>query len=138
MSANSQGILLMIASMACFTLADLFLKFASESVTTGQITLVLGIGGTLIFWVMLWHQGEPVFSDHSPYNRRIGGDTVYHSGVDLRQLYRGCHYPANATVIVNFVFIFVSKRAGWCASYCSCFTGFWRCIAYRAARFRRF
>ncbi len=79
MSANSQGILLMIASMACFTLADLFLKFASESVTTGQITLVLGIGGTLIFWVMLWHQGEPVFSSgflSGPVILRTTGELV--------------------------------------------------------------
>ena len=41
-SANRLGIVLIIVSMAFFTMADLFLKFSSEFVTTGQITLALG------------------------------------------------------------------------------------------------
>jgi drug/metabolite transporter (DMT)-like permease len=61
-SANRLGIVLMIVSMACFTLADLFLKFASEFATTGQITLALGVGGSFIFWVLLKRKGETAFS----------------------------------------------------------------------------
>jgi drug/metabolite transporter (DMT)-like permease len=77
--ANRRGMLLMIASMACFTFADLFLKFASEFVTTGQITLVLGLGGTLMFWAMLKRKGETVFSSffwEVPVLLRTGGEIV--------------------------------------------------------------
>ena len=77
--ANRRGMLLMIASMACFTLADLFLKFASEHVTTGQITLALGLGGTLMFWIMLKRKGEIVFGHvfwEPPVLLRTAGEVV--------------------------------------------------------------
>ena len=78
-SANRVGIVLMIASMAFFTLADLFLKLSSEFVTTGQITLVLGIGGTLMFWAMLVRKGETVFTPvfwEAPVMLRTAGELV--------------------------------------------------------------
>lgn len=52
----------MTLAMAGFTLADANLKLASETVSTGQITLALGIGGTALFWFMLARKGEPLFS----------------------------------------------------------------------------
>ena len=78
-SANRIGIVLMIASMAFFTMADLFLKLASEFVTTGQITLVLGVGGTFMFWVLLKRKGETVFSSvfyEAPVILRTAGELV--------------------------------------------------------------
>ncbi|MDP6165634.1 MAG: DMT family transporter [Gammaproteobacteria bacterium] len=62
LSKNLQGMLLMTLSMALFTVADMNLKLASQTVTTGQITLTLGIGGTLSFWLLLRHQKQPLFS----------------------------------------------------------------------------
>jgi len=78
-SANRLGIVLMITSMACFTLADLCLKLASEFVTTGQITLALGVGGTFMFWVLLARKGETVFSSvfyEAPVIFRTAGELV--------------------------------------------------------------
>ena len=78
-SENRQGILLMIVSMAFFTLADLFLKYASEFVTTGQITLALGVGGTLMFRLMLFRKGEAVFTSEcisGPVILRTAGEMV--------------------------------------------------------------
>ena len=78
-SANRLGIVLIIVSMAFFTLADLFLKFSSEFVTTGQITLALGVGGTFMFWVLLARKGETVFSlvfYEAPVILRTAGELV--------------------------------------------------------------
>ncbi|HIF88428.1 MAG TPA: DMT family transporter [Candidatus Thioglobus sp.] len=78
-SANRLGIVLMITSMAFFTMADLFLKFSSEFVTTGQITLALGVGGTFMFWVLLKRKGETVFSSvfyEAPVILRTSGELV--------------------------------------------------------------
>jgi len=78
-SANRLGIVLIIVSMAFFTLADLFLKFSSEFVTTGQITLALGVGGTFMFWVLLVRKGETVFSSvfyEAPVILRTAGELV--------------------------------------------------------------
>ena len=52
----------MTLAMAMFTLADMNLKLASVYMTTGQLTLGLGVGGTLSFWLMLRHQKEGLFS----------------------------------------------------------------------------
>jgi len=52
----------MTLSMALFTLADANLKLASETLSTGQITLALGVGGTALFWFMLARRSEPLFS----------------------------------------------------------------------------
>ena len=78
-SANRLGIVLMIISMAFFTMADLFLKFSSEFVTTGQITLALGVGGTFMFWVLLKRKGEAVFGSvfyEPPVILRTAGELV--------------------------------------------------------------
>ena len=52
----------MTLAMAMFTIADMNLKLASAYMTTGQLTLGLGVGGTLSFWLMLRHQKEGLFS----------------------------------------------------------------------------
>ena len=78
-AANRLGIVLIIVSMAFFTMADLFLKFSSEFVTTGQITLALGVGGTFMFWVLLVRKGETVFSSvfyEAPVILRTAGELV--------------------------------------------------------------
>jgi len=62
LSDNLKGMLLMTLSMAAFTLADANLKLASETVSTGQITLALGVGGTTLFWFFLARKGAPLFS----------------------------------------------------------------------------
>ena len=79
LSDNVKGMLLMSLSMAGFTLADANLKMASEHVSTGLITLALGLGGTILFWIILTSKGEPLFSSaifEPPVMLRSAGETV--------------------------------------------------------------
>lgn len=50
---NSQGILLMIAAMAGFALEDMFIKTLSKTLPTGQILMMLGLGGAFCFATLL-------------------------------------------------------------------------------------
>nr|WP_321252525.1 DMT family transporter [uncultured Ruegeria sp.] len=49
---NVNGILLIIGSMAAFSLEDMFIKHLSTSVSTGQIMIVLGLFCSLVFVLM--------------------------------------------------------------------------------------
>lgn len=61
---NRNGILLMLCSMAGFTLEDVFFKQLSINFSTGQILLVSGVFGTLFFAVMALKKGHSLFSPH--------------------------------------------------------------------------
>jgi drug/metabolite transporter (DMT)-like permease len=54
---NLRGILLMVASMAGFAVEDAFIKSAAATVPVGQILILLGLGGTLIFGTLARMQG---------------------------------------------------------------------------------
>lgn len=54
---NLRGILLMVASMAGFAVEDAFIKSAAATVPVGQILILLGLGGTLIFGTLARVQG---------------------------------------------------------------------------------
>ncbi len=49
---NVNGILLIIGSMAAFALEDMFIKYLSVSVSTGQIMIVLGLFCGTVFAIM--------------------------------------------------------------------------------------
>jgi drug/metabolite transporter (DMT)-like permease len=57
-SENLRGILLMVASMASFTFADLFLKLSTESLPTGEVMMAFGIGCAIGFYLILYRRGE--------------------------------------------------------------------------------
>lgn len=61
---NRNGILLVIASMAGFTIEDMFIKQLSTTISTGQILVTLGISGALIFAAMAHLKGHSVFAPH--------------------------------------------------------------------------
>ena len=61
---NLRGIILMVASMAGFALADMFIKGVTTSVPVGLVLLVLGVGGTFGFSALALASGErPVGRD---------------------------------------------------------------------------
>ena len=60
-SANLQSIILMIAAMGCFTLADLLIKIASRTLPVGQIMIMLGIGSSLVFWGLMRLKRDPIY-----------------------------------------------------------------------------
>jgi drug/metabolite transporter (DMT)-like permease len=57
---NLRGILLMVASMAGFALADNFIKQVSDHIPVGMIIFVIGAGGTLIFSALSLRAGEAI------------------------------------------------------------------------------
>lgn len=59
---NLRGALLMVLAMAGFAFEDMFIKLMAEHIPTGQIITLIGIGGGLIFAVMVRARGEPLFS----------------------------------------------------------------------------
>jgi drug/metabolite transporter (DMT)-like permease len=64
MTSNTlRGILLVVASMACFSIEDMFIKQLSVSLPTGQIMFLLGLGGSLVFGLMARRQGQSLVSN---------------------------------------------------------------------------
>lgn len=59
---NVRAILLMIAAMAAFALEDMFIKSVAARLPAGQILIVLGVGGALIFALWARAQGHSVFT----------------------------------------------------------------------------
>ena len=60
MSQNIKSVVLMIIAMGCLTLTDLLIKIASQTLPTGQVMIVYGVGSLLIFWCLLKVKGEPI------------------------------------------------------------------------------
>lgn len=58
--ANLQSIVLMILAMACFTLADLLIKIASQTLPVGQVMIMLGMGSAIVFWLLMIRKGEAI------------------------------------------------------------------------------
>jgi len=63
-NARTQGISLMVLSMALFAIADTFVKLASGTMTAGQVAFLIITGTTLVFTSLtlaqghsLWHPG---------------------------------------------------------------------------------
>ena len=59
---NIRGSALMVLAMAGFALEDTFIKFLSRDLPVGQILLLMGIGGTLIFGALSLAKGDRLFS----------------------------------------------------------------------------
>lgn len=62
MSENQRGILLMVAAMAGFAFEDMFVKILSGSLPVGQILVMLGTSGTLVFAALLRLRGARLFT----------------------------------------------------------------------------
>lgn len=59
--ANLLGSIWMIASMAIFAIEDAFIKAASVSLPVGQILVIFGLGGALVFACLARLNNEPLF-----------------------------------------------------------------------------
>ncbi len=57
---NLRGIILMIAAMAGFAVADMFIKLLSARLPTGEIILLMGLGGLLIFGSAAMLKGDKI------------------------------------------------------------------------------
>lgn len=59
--ANLRGSLAMILAMACFAIEDMFLKAASAALPVGQMLMLFGLGGTIVFGLVALVRGERLF-----------------------------------------------------------------------------
>ena len=59
--ANMLGSIWMIASMAIFAIEDAFVKAASNALPVGQILIIFGLGGAVMFASMARLNNEPLF-----------------------------------------------------------------------------
>jgi drug/metabolite transporter (DMT)-like permease len=59
--ANLRGILLMVAAMAGFALEDSLVKIAARSLPPGEVLLLLGLGGALLFAALARRDGIALF-----------------------------------------------------------------------------
>ncbi|WP_306257931.1 DMT family transporter [Pararhizobium sp. IMCC21322] len=55
---NLRGSLLMVAAMAAFSLEDLFIKSATTSLPLGQVLILFGLGGMIVFMILTARRGE--------------------------------------------------------------------------------
>ncbi len=62
MSDNLRGALLMALAMAGFALEDMFIKLLADALPVGQILLLLGIAGALVFGAIAASKGQQVVS----------------------------------------------------------------------------
>ena len=59
-NANLRSIFLMVSAMGCFTLVDLLIKIASQTLPVGQVMMTLGAGSTAVFVLLIIARGEAV------------------------------------------------------------------------------
>lgn len=59
---NLNGILLVIASMAAFTMEDMFIKRLSDEIPVGQILMMLGAGSGMVFALVAIYKRENLFA----------------------------------------------------------------------------
>lgn len=59
---NIRGALLMVLAMAGFALEDMFIKLTSGVLPTGQVLIMLGAGGGIVFAFLAQARGRSIFS----------------------------------------------------------------------------
>ncbi len=101
---NVNGILLIIGSMAAFSLEDMFIKHLSIGVSTGQIMIVLGLFCGLVFVALslatrkrifdpLAWRGLPLARGRDRGNWRSG---LCHRAVSGRDVHCRCSFSGDA------------------------------------------
>jgi drug/metabolite transporter (DMT)-like permease len=76
---NIRGIVLMLTAMAAFSLEDMVIKRAAETLPTGQILVVLGAAGTLVFALLSLRERKRLFTRDAlslPVMARSAGELV--------------------------------------------------------------
>jgi drug/metabolite transporter (DMT)-like permease len=118
---NLRGGALMTASMAGFALEDLFVKSAATTMPAGQILIVIGLAGMLVFMAMARLRGEPALDRAlltGPMLLRAlseaAGRAGYTLAVALTPLASASAIlQATPLVVVLGSALFLRERVGW-------------------------
>ncbi|MBL1434745.1 MAG: DMT family transporter [Rhodobacteraceae bacterium] len=120
-SDNLIGITLMISSMALFAVEDAFIKTLSAGMGTGQILVLLGLGGFAIFAFIAKRQGKQVFSRDlllRPFLLRNFGEILGTSGYVLAVVLTplssaSAILQATPLAVALGAAIFLKQAVGW-------------------------
>ncbi|QFT93113.1 Riboflavin transporter [Roseovarius sp. THAF9] len=118
---NLRGIVLVILSMAAFTVEDMFIKKMSADISVGQILIFLGIGSASIFAVVSRLGGHRIFAKEAwrrPFLLRAGCEagaalafTTALSLVDISVV--ASVFQATPLFITMGAALFLGEDVGW-------------------------
>lgn len=131
MTANLRGSLLMVAAMLGFAFEDMFIKAASHGLPPGEVLLVFGAAGTLVFGGMTLRAGEtlvpPAFFRRPLLLRaasEILGRVFYTLAIAFTPLSNASAIlQAAPLVVVLGAIVFFGERVGW-RRWMAIFVGF--------------
>ncbi|WP_151718514.1 DMT family transporter [Gemmobacter serpentinus] len=128
---NRRGILLMVAAMAGFALEDMFIKWASADLPTGQILLMLGVLGSPIFVLLARREGGRFLNrdilNPALLGRNLGemvGTFGFITAIALTPLTSATAiFQAGPLVVTLGAALFLGEKVGW-RRWSAIFVGF--------------
>lgn len=120
-SDNLRGALLMVAAMAVFALEDMFVKTLTRSMPVGQVLVLFGLGGLIIFAALARRRGEATLHPAIvtlPLILRsiceVGGRVCYTLAIALTPLSSASAIlQATPLVVAAGAVVFFGERVGW-------------------------
>ena len=118
---NFRGAVLMVLSMLGFALEDMFIKLLADRLSVGQILVMLGLGGALVFGAVVLAQGRKLFSRNMlnlPITLRalgeIGGTMCFVSAIVLTPISSASAIlQATPLVVTLGAALFLGEAVGW-------------------------
>jgi drug/metabolite transporter (DMT)-like permease len=131
MNSNARGSLMMVLAMAGFALEDMFIKAAAATLPAGEIMLLFGLGGMLIFCVLTLRRGETLLP-RAAFSRAMGvraiceitGRLGYTLAIALAPLATASAIlQATPLVVAMGAALFFGEQVGW-RRWTAIFVGF--------------
>ena len=119
--ANLLGSFWMVAAMAGFAVEDMFLKSASRSLPVGQVMVMFGLGGAIVFWITARTRREIILAPQA-FGRtmmirsgfEVVGRLFYTLAIALTPLSATTAIlQATPIVVVAGAAIFFGETVGW-------------------------
>lgn len=119
--ANLLGSFWMVAAMAGFAVEDMFLKSASQSLPVGQVMVMFGLGGAIVFWITARTRREIILAPQA-FGRtmmirsgfEVVGRLFYTLAIALTPLSATTAIlQATPIVVVAGAAIFFGETVGW-------------------------
>jgi drug/metabolite transporter (DMT)-like permease len=118
---NLRGATIMVLAMLGFAIEDMFIKMLSGAVPVGQILMLLGVGGSLIFAVIVRLQGRALFEPamlSGPVLIRAAGEIIGTVGFVNAIVFTtlssaSAILQATPLVVTLGAAVFLSEPVGW-------------------------
>lgn len=128
---NLRGAFLMVLAMLGFAVEDMFIKLMAGAVPVGQILLMLGLGGSIIFGAILIRQGVALLSRammHPAVLIRLSGEMIGALGFISAIIYMplstaSAILQATPLVVTLGAALFLGEAVGW-RRWSAIFVGF--------------